>query len=333
MNEFNALVLEKDHHDQLLAHVRKTTRQELSAGNVLIQVAYSSVNYKDALASLERGGVVRQYPHIPGIDLSGVVLASEDPRFSVGQKVLATGYALGVSHSGGFSEIAQVPGEWLIPLPANLSLKESMMYGTAGFTAALAITALEKQGLSVAAQPRILVTGASGGVGSLALGMLQAAGYNNLSALSRKKASAHAYWEKLGVKTVLTPAEITPEKQRPLLPQAFDFVIDTVGGTQLESIIPQVAYGGSLALCGNAGGINFQATVLPYILRGVSLLGIDSVNPTHEQRLAIWQRLATDLRPANLADFITHELDLNALPSAFQQLLDGQMTGRNLVVL
>lgn len=331
MDTFKALVLEKNSENILVANYRDTALNELSAGNVLIEVAYSGVNYKDALTTDERSGVVRSYPQIPGIDLSGKIIKSEDERFTPGQEVLITGYGLGVNHSGGFSEIAQVPADWVVPLPQGMSLKEAMILGTAGLTAALAVNALENNGLKNKPDARILVTGASGGVGSLALGILKKLGYDNLVALSRKKTTASDYFSALSVKEVLTPEEITPEKVRPLMKQDFDFVIDTVGGKQLEIIIPQVSYGGSLALCGNAGGVAFQSTVLPHILRGINILGIDSVNQPYEDRLAIWHRLSTDMTPTNLAQFAQAEISLADLPTVFEQLLDSQMTGRNLV--
>lgn len=333
MNTFKALVLERNDEDQIVPIYRETKLNELSPGSVLIKVAYSSVNYKDALASVEGAGVVRSYPQIPGIDLSGTILASNDPRFKIGQEVLATGYKLGVSHSGGYSELAQVPAEWLVPLPDGLTLKEVMILGTAGFTAALAISALENNHLAENKAARILVTGASGGVGSSALGMLHTLGYTNLVALSRKKTETVDYFANLGVTTVLTPADITPDKISPLMKQQFDFVIDTVGGPQLEIILPQISYGGSLALCGNAGGIAFSATVLPHILRGVNLLGIDSVAQPHEKRVEIWQRLATDLRIANLENLISAEVPLSQLEPVFKALIDGQVTGRHLVTI
>ncbi|WP_314063943.1 YhdH/YhfP family quinone oxidoreductase [uncultured Vagococcus sp.] len=330
MENFNALWLEK-HEGELIPRYRQTHLDELSAGDLLIKVAYSSVNFKDALASQEASGVVRHYPIIPGIDLSGTIIDPGPSEFKVGQEVIVTGYGLGVSHSGGYSEIARVPAEWVIPLPIGLGLKEAMIFGTAGLTAALSVNALEKQGLRQHKEAEILVTGASGGVGSLAIGILKSLGYHNITALSRKKEQSAAYFTELGVKAVVTAEEISPDKQRPLMKQVYNFVLDTVGGRQLETIIPQIAYDGSISLCGNAGGIAFSSTVLPYILRGVNILGIDSVNISNEHRLYIWNRLATDMMPATIQQFAKNEIVLEELPVAFQQLLAGTMTGRNLV--
>lgn len=331
MKNFNALWLEKNQEGAVLATCRQTELAELSAGEVVIKVAYSSVNFKDALASQETSGVVRQYPIIPGIDLSGTIIEAGSSNFKLGQAVLVTGYGLGVSHSGGYSEVARVPAEWVIPLPSGLSLKDAMILGTAGLTAALSVNALEKQGLRQNKEAEILVTGASGGVGSLAIGILKTLGYDNITALSRKKAQSAAYFSELGVKAVVTADDISPDKQRPLMKQVYNFVLDTVGGHQLEMIIPQIAYDGSISLCGNAGGIAFSSTVLPYILRGINILGIDSVNISNERRLYIWNRLATDMMPTEIQQFAKNEIVLEELPTAFQQLLAGTMTGRNLV--
>lgn len=333
MTHFNALVLELQETNKLVATVKKQTRQDLSPGDVLIKVAYSSVNYKDALASQPNSGVVRNYPLIPGIDLSGTIVDPGSSHFKIGQKVLVTGYGLGVSHSGGYSELAQVPSDWIVPIPEGLDLKNVMMLGTAGLTAALSINALERQGLRQQPDARILVTGASGGVASLAIGMLKKMGYHNITALSRKKDLASNYFKELGVTKVITPDELTTDKLRPLMAQNFDFILDTVGGKQLERLLPQIAYNGSISLCGNAGGISFETTVLPYILRGVSILGIDSVNISAEHRLYIWNRLAHDMLPDLLEKTILAELSLHDLPDAFEQLLVGNMTGRYLVDL
>lgn len=300
--------------------------EQLPQGTVTIQVAYSGVNYKDALASLEKGGVIRNYPMVPGIDASGVVLESEDARFTKGQEVIVTSYGFGVSHPGGYSEIQRVPAEWVVPLPKELSLKEAMVFGTAGFTAALAVQGIENAG--AARESRIAITGASGGVGSIALAMLAKLGFQNLTAVSRKDA-AKTWLTDLGATEIVAPAELIPEKLKPLAKQTFDYVIDTVGGQLAESLIPSIQYGGSMALCGNASGIKLQTTVLPFILRGVNLLGIDSVNTPMEKRLAIWQRLATDL---NVADKIkVNDITFDELPATFDALLAGEHEGRSVV--
>lgn len=333
MIDFNALVLDYNDTKTIEPTIKQVTREALSAGDVLIKVAYSSINYKDALTTNPQSGVVRSYPLIPGIDLSGVIVDPGNGPFKPGQEVIVTGYQLGVAHSGGFSEYAQVPNEWVIPLPSGLSLADVMILGTAGLTAALAVNAIERQGLRQHPNASILITGASGGVGSLAISILKKLGYHNLTALTRKKTCSAAHFADLGVANVLTPEELIPKTIKPLMAQTFDYVIDTVGGQQLEAIIPQISYDGSIALCGNAGGIAFNSTVLPYILRGVKMLGIDSVNISYEKRLYIWNRLASDMQPEKLNAIVKDTIGLKDLPEAFKQLLDGKMTGRYLVAL
>ncbi|WP_207696172.1 hypothetical protein DOK67_0002098 [Enterococcus sp. DIV0212c] len=308
--------------------IEDITLTDLSEGDVLIKIAYSSVNYKDSLAAKQNGGVIRNYPMIPGIDLSGTVLTSKDERFTEGQNVLVTGYGLGVTHTGGFAEIARVPGDWVVPLPDQLSLKESMVFGTAGFTAALSVQALEHQGLAQNKEVAILITGASGGVGSLAIAMLNQRGYKNIIALSRKKSAIDSL-KKLGATDVLLLDEFMPEKIKPLAKQTIDFAIDTVGGSVTSALLAQLSYGGSIAICGNAAGIKLDTTVLPFILRGTNLLGIDSVNVPMKQRIAIWQRLATDLNVS--AHELTNEITLHELPETLNQLQAGSHIGRTII--
>ncbi|MBO0467060.1 oxidoreductase [Enterococcus plantarum] len=313
---------------QVTTTIEKLALNDLSKGDVLIKTAYSSVNYKDSLAIKENGGVIRDYPMIPGIDLSGTVLSSKDDRFEAGQPVLVTGYGLGVTHTGGFAEVARVPGDWIVPLPNELSLKEAMIFGTAGFTAALSVQALENHGLAQNKEAEILITGASGGVASLAIAMLKKRGYHNITALSRKK-SAIDTLKKIGATRVLLMNEFMPDKIKPLAKQTIDFAIDTVGGEILAAILPQLRYGGCIAMCGNAAGIKLTTTVLPFILRGANLLGIDSVNMPMKQRLAIWQRLATDLNVCHHE--LVNEIALQALPQTLEQLQAGTHVGRTIV--
>lgn len=300
--------------------------ENLPAGDVTFQVHYSGVNYKDALAASEKGGVIREYPMIPGIDASGVVLESSDPDFKMGQEIIVTSYGFGVSHPGGYSEIQRVPGKWVVALPEGLSLKDAMKFGTAGFTAALAVQGIEEAGLKK--DSRVLVTGASGGVGSIAVAMLHKLGYQTIFAVSRKE-SAKAWLKEMGATDIVDPADLIPEKPKALNKQNFDFVIDTVGGDLASALIPQIQYGGAMALCGNASGIKLATTVLPFILRGVNLLGIDSVNTPMDIRQKIWQRLATDL---NVADQLkVNDLAFDNLPKTFEQLLQGTHEGRSVV--
>lgn len=327
MKEFSGFQVKKV-DESVTASIEKLSLDKLSKGDVLIEIAYSSINYKDSLAIKQNGGVIRDYPMIPGIDLSGTVIASEDPRFKEGQHVLVTGYGLGVSHTGGFAEFARVPGDWIVPLPNALSLRDAMVFGTAGFTAALSVQALENHGLAQNKAATILITGASGGVGSLAIAMLKQLGYQNIIALSRKKSAVDSL-KKIGATNVVLLDEFLPEKIKPLAKQTIDFVIDTVGGDVTSALLSQLSYGGSLAICGNAAGIQLNTTVLPFILRGTNLLGIDSVNVPMKQRVAIWQRLATDLNVSRHE--LTNEINLIDLSNTLEQLQAGTHIGRTIV--
>lgn len=334
MKTFDALWVDLVEKDKRIDNdVRRTNLEQLSMGDTILQVHYSSINYKDALAMQYRTGVIQKYPMIPGIDLAGVILeAPSDAHFKPGDKVIVTGYETGVSHTGGFSEIARIPQEWMVPLPQQLSLKEAMIYGTAGFTAALAIHQLERHGMQLEQQPEILVTGASGGVGSLAVAMLHQLGYKNITAISRKQ-SAIKFLKTAGAKSWMTPDEWIPESIRPLGKQSVHFVIDTVGGKLLSAILPHIHYQGAVSLCGNAGGINIDTTVLPFILRGIHLLGIDSVQVSRSLRNTLWREMATTMKPVHLVDFMTNEVGLTEISNICQSLLEGPHHGRTIVQL
>ncbi|WP_321433882.1 oxidoreductase [Trichococcus flocculiformis] len=330
MEEFKALWAENT-GEKVEATVRTFNKEDLPDGEVLVEVHYSSVNYKDGLAGTNpKSGVIRNYPMILGIDLSGVVVESLDPTFQAGDKVIVTGYGLGVSHFGGFSQYARVPAAWVVPLPEGLSLREAMIFGTAGYTAAESVDALEKQGI----QPQmgnVLVTGASGGVGGMAIAMLKRLGYT-VEAVSRKKADCTDYLKKgLGAEAVLHPDEVALEKKRPLAQQRWAAIVDPVGGPMLPDLLAQLHYGGCMALSGNAGGIAFEATVLPFILRGVKLVGIDSVSHPYAERIKLWGRMASDLKPENLDLLVEQEITLEDLPVAFEKIMEGKMHGRTLV--
>ncbi|MBO6348516.1 acrylyl-CoA reductase family protein [Enterococcus casseliflavus] len=307
------------------ASLTTATLDELPAGDVLVRVDYSDVNYKDALAAKENGGVIRTYPMTPGIDLAGEVVDSQSADFAPGDQVLVTGYGLGVSHPGGYSQFQRVPAEWLVKRSAGFSAKDSMTYGTAGFTAALAVQELEQ--LHLAKDAAILVTGASGGVGSVSIALLKKLGYTNIVALSRKN---DAQWLlDLGAAKIVSPDDVVPEKVKPLAKQTFAAVIDTVGGPLLAAVLPQIAYGGGAFLCGNAGGIKIETTVLPFILRGIRVIGIDSVNVSHEIRSALWEKLAGEW---NVIDQLyTKAITLEDLPETLAALLAGTHQGRTIV--
>ena len=290
---------------------------ELAENEVLVKIAYSDVNYKDALAMSESGQVIRTYPMTPGIDLSGTVVQSKDSRFSEGDLVLATGFGLGVTYPGGYSQYQKVPGDWLVPLPKNMTLRQAMIFGTAGFTAMLCVNALIRQGIT--SNKKIVVTGASGGVGSVAVALLHKHGFQEESV---------TWLKSLGASQVVRPDEFLPETTKALGKQQIDAVIDTVGGEQLSSLLPLISYNGVAALCGNAGGIKLNTTVLPFILRNIQLIGIDSVNVPIEQRPSLWQQMA-DLQIAD--DLVAQEVTLEQLPETATKLLAGTHQGRTLV--
>lgn len=312
------------------AEVTTISMDDLPKADVRIKVHYSSVNYKDGLASIPNGKIVRSYPFVPGIDLAGVVVASEDPRFREGDEVIATSYEIGVSHYGGYSEYAQVPGDWVVPLPTGLSLKEAMIFGTAGFTAGLSVHRLEENGVSPE-KGKVLVTGATGGVGSIAVSILAKRGYHVVA--STGKESEHDYLYKLGAKEVVSREEVAGEKISALDKQLWQAAVDPVGGKTLASILSKVSYNGSVAVSGLTGGTDVPTTVYPFILRGINLLGIDSVFCPMELRKVIWERLATDMKPDRLEDFIDEDISLEQLPQALSKILAAQMRGRVIVRL
>lgn len=323
---FQALVVDQD--EQFSVSIREITLQHLPAGEVVIQVKYSGINYKDSLAAIPNGNIVSSYPFVPGIDLAGVVVASEDARFQVGDEVIATSYEIGVTHFGGYSEYARIPADWVVPLPQSLSLKEAMIFGTAGFTAALSVLRLEDNGLTPDAG-KVLVTGATGGVGSFAVSILSALGYE-VEASTGKLEEAD-YLKALGAKSVVPREEVYDGKIRALGKQKWAAAIDPVGGEPLAAVLSQIAHNGAVAVSGLTAGVNVPTTVFPFILRGVDLLGIDSAYCAMEQRLRVWQRLATDFKPHNLAQFIQKEITLEQLPAHLPILLVGQARGRIVV--
>lgn len=306
--------------------VVRREHKKLQDNHVEIRIYFSAINYKDALAATKNGGVIQGYPKIPGIDLAGEIVASADENWPVGQQVLVTGYGLGVSVDGGFSQYQQVPTDWLIALPEPFSTKDAMLLGTAGVTAALAVRSLEEA--NIAKDAPIVVTGASGGVGSISLALLHSLGYSNIIALSRKTELSD-WFIHLGATNVLSPEQFFPEKIKPLGKQSIAGLIDTVGGEQLGKLLPHISYGGRALLCGNAGGIQLKTTVLPFILRGIQLIGIDSVAIDTDTRKEIWQFLAQN--QAILAKLHYQEVLLTDLDETIEALLEGKHQGRTLV--
>lgn len=329
MKPFRALVVEKTEEQHSMS-IKELAIEDLMKGEVTIRVAYSSVNYKDGLACSPNGRIVRSYPMVPGIDLSGTVIASEDSRFHEGDEVIVTSYGLGVSHYGGFSSYARVPAEWVVPLPLGLTLREAMVLGTAGLAAALSIQRLEDNGLKPDQGP-VLVTGATGGVGSLAVSMLAANGYHVVA--STGKESEHDYLQSIGAKEILSRSDVTPEKFKPINEQRWAGVVDPVGGASLAYVLSTTQYGGSVAVSGLTGGGDIPTTVYPFILRGVNLLGIDTVDCSMRVRIPIWERMASNLKPHGLLEEIANEITLEELPSYLTDILSGQIRGRTVVKL
>jgi acrylyl-CoA reductase (NADPH) len=295
-------------------------------GDVLIRVAWSSVNYKDALATIPKGGVARVSPLVPGIDLAGEVEeAPPGAAFASGEEVLAHGYELGMSHHGGFAEYARVPAGWVVPLPPGLSTRDAMAIGTAGYTAALSILALERRGLTPEDGP-VLVTGATGGVGSMAVDMLAGRGYEVVASSGK---DAGDFLRELGASSVISRDDVIGDASRPLAKPQWAAAVDCVGGAVLPGVLRGLKYGGAVAACGNTGGVALEGlTVLPFILRGVALLGIDSAQTPIGDRIETWMRIAGDLRPQR---FDAREIGLDELDDALSAILRAENQGRTIV--
>ena len=324
---FNALVVNKDEDEKTSPAVEKVSIDQLPEGNVTVAVEYSTVNYKDGLCIGPGGGLVRNYPHVPGIDFSGIVEASDDDRYSPGDKVVLTGWRVGEVHWGGYSQKARVNADWLVPLPKSISSKQAMAIGTAGLTAMLAILALEDHGLKHLEAP-VLVTGASGGVGSVATAILSNLGYEVAAVTGRPESSD--YLKSLGASNIVSREELNEVTKRPLEKETWSGCVDTVGGEMLARVFGQMLYGSSVAAVGLAGSAKLPATVIPFILRGVNLLGIDSVMQPYQNRLNAWKRLASDLPMDKLEAMIT-PATLSDLPRLGADILKGQVRGRVVV--
>ena len=312
------------------AGIRELSSADLPPGDVTIRVEWSCVNYKDGLASQPNNRVVRTFPLTTGVDLAGTVTQSSDSRFKAGDQVTVTGYDLGVAHHGGYAELARVPGDWVAPLPAGLTPKEAMALGTAGLTSAMSIDALERLGLEPS-KGTVIVTGATGGVGSTAVSMLAGLGYT--VAASTGKSTEHDFLRELGATEILSREEVSAESNRPIESERWAAAVDPVGGATTAYLIRTTKYGGSVAVSGLTGGTTVNTTVFPFILRGVNVLGIESVWCPMETRQRIWGRLATDLKPKGLLESIAHEVPLEGLPGALAQILRAEVRGRILVRL
>lgn len=326
MNSFHALLARQD-GDQIVTAVETLEPVDLPPGDVTIRVAYSSVNFKDALAVTPKGGVVREYPIVPGIDLAGEVIESQSQEFAPGDQVLAHGYDIGTGRHGGYAEIARVPADQVVRLGA-LSAQDAMAIGTAGFTAAMSVQALIARGITPGDGP-ILVTGATGGVGSVAIDLLAATGYTVVASTGKPDATDHL--KQLGASEVIGRLPEDPDaKQRPLGRTKWAAAVDCVGGATLADVLSTISYGGAVAASGLTGGPALNTTVMPFILRGVALLGIDSVQLPIEPRRELWRRLGAALRPRHLAE-VSHIVDVKDVVSVIDDVRAGRHSGRAVV--
>ncbi len=328
--KFRALVVREDGEGGYCRKVEERTVADLPAGEVLVRVEYSSLNYKDGLSASGNRGVTRRYPHTPGIDAAGKVTASSDARFRPGDPVVVSCYGLGMNTAGGFGQYIRVPVGWVMPLPAGLTTRQSMIYGTGGFTAAHSVWKLIKQGVRPE-QGKILVTGATGGVGSFSVAILAREGFQ-VTAVTGKE-SARQFLLDLGATEVISRDQAIDASGRMVLKGRWAGVVDTVGGEMLATAIKSTRYGGVLTCCGNVTGPEFNANVFPFILRGVALLGVDSAECPMALREQIWQRLATDWNLVNNLDDICTEIGLDDLSEALGRILKGGIKGRVLVNL
>ena len=322
---FKALIVDKDDTGKTHAAVQEITLDRLPAGDVTVAVDYSTVNYKDGLCIGPGGGLVRHYPHIPGIDFAGTVEASDDPRYAPGDKVVLTGWRVGEAHWGGYAQKARVKADWLVPLPDGLTTRQAMAVGTAGFTAMLAVMALEDHGIK---SGPVLVTGAAGGVGSVATAILAHLGYQVAAVTGRPETAD--YLTSLGATQIVAREELAETVKRPLEGETWGGCVDAVGGAMLARVLGQMEYGASVAAVGLAGGATLPATVIPFLLRGVNLLGIDSVMQPYDNRLRAWARIARDL-PMDKLDAMIQPATLSDLPQLGADILAGRVKGRVVV--
>lgn len=325
--EFRALVLENE-EGKVNSSIKTLSDEALPAGDVTVHIAYSDLNYKDGMVVKGLGRLVKAYPHVPGIDFSGIVESSESPRFKPGDEVILTGWRVGEVHWGGFAGKARVKSEWLVPLPNGMTLRQAMAVGTAGLTAMLAVMRLEDHGLRPENHGEVLVTGAAGGVGSVAIALLANLGYRVAAVTGRPDTSD--YLKELGATTIVDRKELEAPLKAPLGPERWSGAIDNVGGPSLGNLLASLCYWGSCASVGNAAGIKFEATVIPFLLRGINLLGIDSATCPTDRRTQAWQRIAGDL-PMDKLETISREVPLAEVPAEAERILKGQVRGRTVV--
>ena len=329
VDSFTAMIVEKTEDKNYPIRIGERSVKDLPPGEILLKVHYSSLNYKDALSATGQFGVTKNYPHTPGIDAAGEIVESSDSAFKPGDKVIVTSYDLGMNTPGGFGQYIRVPATWVVPLPEGLSVRESMILGTAGLTAGLMVEKLIRNGVKPE-QGEILVTGATGGVGSIAVAILVRAGYRVIAATG--KSSQKDYLLSIGAADVIGREEVLAGIERPLMPERWAGVVDVVGGEMLAAAIKSTRYGGTVACCGLVGSRELSVSVLPFILRGVSLLGVDSVQCPMELRRTVWKKLAGEWKPEKL-DAIVQECTLHNLEKEIHAILKGQLRGRVLVNL
>jgi NADPH2:quinone reductase len=328
MRAFKALRIHEE-QGKIVARFESLTLEDLGAGEVVVRVAFSGINYKDALAATGAGRILRKFPLVGGIDLAGVVESSEDPRYRPGDPVLVTGCGLSEVHDGGYAEYARLRGDWVIAMPPGLDAFKAMSLGTAGFTAALAIHKMEHNGQTPARGP-ICVTGATGGVGSIAIDLLATRGYEVHAVTGKPEAAG--FLRELGASKVLLRSELE-FGSRPLEKARFGGAIDSVGGEMLSWLSRSVDSFGNITCIGLAGGPELKTTVMPFILRGVNLLGVNSSATPRDTRLAVWGRIASDLAPRHLGRIVTRTIPFDELPSAFDSYIQGTVTGRTVVAI
>lgn len=326
---YKALVADKTKEIGTEISVQTLSTDDLPDHDVLIRVDYSSLNYKDALSASGNTGVTRNYPHTPGIDAAGVVEYSSDQRYKKGDRVIVTGYDLGQNTAGGFGRYISVPGDWIVALPKGLSLKESMIFGTAGFTAAYGVQEIVAQN-SVPEEHKILVTGATGGVGSFAVALLSHLGYHVIAVTGKEL--QHNFLREMGASEILNRKDLSEVPSKPLLTSRWAGAIDTVGGAMLDCVLRQTSHNGIVACCGNILGGELNTSIYPFILRGITLAGIDSGNCLMKDRLQIWNKLSGSWKPKTLQK-LSREVSLEQLPEEINKILEGRQTGRILVNL
>jgi acrylyl-CoA reductase (NADPH) len=326
MNSFNAIILEEE-DGKVTSSLQKLSADDLPEGEVTVDVAYSDLNYKDGMVINGIGRMVRKYPHVPGIDFSGTVAESKVADYKPGDQVIVTGWLVGEHHWGGYAQKARAKADWLVPLPQGLDLKRAMALGTAGFTAMLAVMAIERHG-AAPDKGEVLVTGASGGLGSVAVAILSRLGYRVTAATGREE--SHAYLKELGAATIINRSELSEPSKRPLEKPRWMAAVDTVGGTTLATVLCSLGHRGSVAACGLVGGVELNCNVLPFLLRGVNLLGIDSGFSPIEERREAWGRLVREM-PMDLLDGMTHMATLGDLADLSKQILKGKIRGRTVI--